>query len=217
MKKTFLALLFIVSSMSVFALSKDSANAVTMASYEQRWLDDEGTIYLKNNTSDTISNVAFTLTYYDMKGNELDYKDFRYKITIVPGKTKSLDIPAFNHERNYHYYKTQESLGSPLFKISYELKGFNFPEKSKSKEVSSKVEVPKSNNVGEGSSFWIMMIIFIIFIMGCAIGLYILVAVMAKRRNRNIALWVLLSFVASPLIVALILLCIGSAEKKTYY
>jgi hypothetical protein len=35
---------------------------------------------------------------------------------------------------------------------------------------------------------------------------------MAKKRNRNVVLWVLLSLIGTPLIIIVILLCIGNAD-----
>ena len=55
-------------------------------------------------------------------------------------------------------------------------------------------------------------VIGIIFIVGIYFGWYVLVAVMAKHRNRNAALWVLLSLIGTPLLM-IILLCIGKDES----
>ena len=50
-----------------------------------------------------------------------------------------------------------------------------------------------------------------------AIGLYValivLVGRMAQNRNRDVLLWVVLSFVVSPITIILILICIGKDEK----
>jgi len=46
------------------------------------------------------------------------------------------------------------------------------------------------------------------------VGLYVLVAVIAKNYNREVALWLLLSFIASPIIIIIVLLCIGKDETK---
>jgi hypothetical protein len=49
------------------------------------------------------------------------------------------------------------------------------------------------------------------------ISLYVLVAVIAKNYNREVALWLLLSFIASPIIIIIVLLCIGKDETKRVY
>lgn len=46
-------------------------------------------------------------------------------------------------------------------------------------------------------------------------GLYIVVIKLAEERKRDVAIWVLLSFVSSPLLIMIILLCIGEEEQKS--
>lgn len=41
-----------------------------------------------------------------------------------------------------------------------------------------------------------------------------MVAVMAQKRNRNVVIWILLSLIATPLLMIIILLAIG--ENKDY-
>lgn len=64
-----------------------------------------------------------------MSGNELDYEEFTRRVSIAPGMTKKLDIPAYEHGRNYHYYKSENMPGgSPSFKIKFQLKDYNVEE-----------------------------------------------------------------------------------------
>ena len=51
------------------------------------------------------------------------------------------------------------------------------------------------------------------FFKAFVIGAYVMVALMAKSRKRNIILWLLLSIIASPILIIIILFCIGDAEK----
>lgn len=114
-----LALLGIFMAVVSFAANKDLEKDITMVSYEQSWLDSSGTLALKNNSSEEIKNVIFLITYLDMSGNELDYQEFTRRVSIASGKTKKLDIPAYEHSRNYHYYKTKDDYGHPAFKIKF--------------------------------------------------------------------------------------------------
>ena len=59
----------------------------------------------------------------------------------------------------------------------------------------------------------VAIILFAIIAIGIAIGLYVLVALMAQKRHRNVVIWVLLSLLASPLLIAIILLAIGDSRK----
>lgn len=52
-------------------------------------------------------------------------------------------------------------------------------------------------------------------VIGIIIGLYVLVAKVAQEQNRNVVVWLLLSFFTSPLLIILIPLAIGKNENHT--
>ena len=60
----------------------------------------------------------------------------------------------------------------------------------------------------------VFIVLFAIFIFAIVIGLYVLVALMAQKRHRNVVVWLLLSFFASPVLIAIILLAIGDSRKN---
>lgn len=202
----------------IFALANNTADAITMVSYEQGWLDSRGTLALKNNTNEEIHNVSFQITYLDMSGNPLDYEEFTKSISIAPGMTRKIDIPAYEHNRNYHYYKTKDEFGHPAFKIKFTLKDYN----SELQEADDADDYGIYDNDDDSryssskndSLYMIIAIVAVLFVIGISVGLYVLVAVMAKNRNRSVILWVLLSIVASPLLIIIILLVVGDDNKR---
>lgn len=184
-------------ALSVHATSKDTVNALRMVSYEQTWLDNQGTLALKNNTKHTIYNVRYRLTYFDMKGNPMDYKDFYTEIEIAPGMTKKVNVEGYECDRNYSYYLSEAYPDHPKkFKVCYETLAYNHTEP---------LHFAYHSNV--------LMIIIMLFVLAGYVGFYVLVAIMAQRRNRSVALWLLLSFIATPILVILILLVIGKAPE----
>ncbi len=205
-------------SLTIFAADKNS-QAVSMVSYEQGWSDSEGTIALKNNTTTDIHNVKFIITYLNMSGEQLDYEEFFVNVDIAPGKTKKVDIPAYEHDRYYSYYKSEAISGnSHKFKIRYELKEYNtqnpnehITEPKFLGEYDEDLDVANHQQGNEWMYILLAIVIGLIAI-GISVGLYVLVAVMAKKRNRNVVLWVLLSLIGTPLLVIIILACIGSAD-----
>lgn len=212
MKRTLLSLVGIFVSLASFALSKDSANAVTMLDYEQSWSDNTGSLSLKNNTDTPIENVVFQITYLNMTGQPIDYKDYYKAVSIAPGKTRRIEIPAFQHERSYSYYKSEADYVTPhRFKIRFELTGYN-------------IKSPKDNGKGAEKSLEtddfidrmgpIFGLSMAIFALGIVFGLYVIVAVMANKRHRNAVLWIILSFITTPLLVIFILLIIGKAYDR---
>lgn len=207
--KRFASTIFLcLIALTSFALSKDSLNAVTMESYEQGWLDSDGTLALKNNTNEDIHNVTFQISYLNMAGKPLDYEVYTKEVDIAPGMTRQIDIPAYEHERNFSYYKSEAMLSTPhKFKIKYELKGYNQETKSKG---ATKLASDDGNDDNSGL-YVVLAIVIAIFAIGFCIGLYVLVAVMARKRNRSQVLWVLVALFTTPILAIIILLCIGKS------
>ena len=213
----FLALLFF---MSLFAESSKNVPAVTMVSYEQSWLDTEGTLALRNNLNEDIHNVVFQIIYLDMSDNPLDYEEFSKKVDIAPGMTKKIDIPAYEYARHYHYYKTKDEFHNPAFKIKFKLKSYNesevmdVPSVGDADELNEEADdlkvgegFPDMLVLGSGLVAWGFLIVF--FVIAISVGLYVLVAVMAQRRNRSVVAWILISLIATPLLSIVLLLFIG--------
>ncbi len=196
---------------------------VEMVSYEQGWTDSYGTIALKNNTSGDLHNVTFTLEYLDMNGRQLDYETFTRDIEIAPGKTKKLDIPAYEHARYYHYYKTKDDYGNPAFRLRFELNDYKIrePKVSASDGGSGHEETVAVTAAGENNEYHgiaaIVLLVILLICFGVYIGMYVLVGVMAKKRHRSVFLWVTLSFFMTPLTVCIILLAIGRKSTDEYY
>ncbi len=198
-----------------------------MVSYEQRWLDYNGTLALKNNSSVEVKNVVFMITYLDMAGNELDYEEFARNVSIAPGMTKKIDVPAYEYNRSYHYYKSKDRPGgSPAFKIKFLLKDYNVAKVEKVggveeldeeyadsiREMSLDEDDDVRLTTNEGI-FSIMLVVIALVFISITVGLYVLVAVMAQRRNRSVVAWILLSLIGTPLLMVIILLVIGNNDN----
>ena len=177
---------------------------VTLVSYEQTWLDNYGTLAIRNNTKGTIHNLKFQIIYTDMHNKPVDYKDFFKKVEIEPGMVKKLNITAYEPLRNYEYYKNASGYSDhKKFKIQFKLKGINVAGEPETDIIEDSI-IPD-----DSESIMFSFIITALIIIVLSIGLYVLVAVMAQHRNRNIALWIIISLFITPLITIFILLCIG--------
>ncbi len=212
-KKTLTALICLFMSISLFAASKSAETDISMVSYEQSWLDSEGTLALKNNTNENIHNIKFLIVYQDMSGKQLHYEEFSKKVSIAPGMTRKINIKAYEHERNYHYYKSENLPGgSPAFKIEFKLLDYNTASPQK-REYPLDSDTEAETDEIFYSLLPFLYIIFVLLTIGIYIGSYVLVAVMAKKRKREAAVWILLSFFATPILIIIILLCIGDADR----
>lgn len=195
---------------------------VQFVSYEQGWLDREGTIALKNVTNNTIKQLTFVVDYLDMNDVVLDYERFSFDTEIEPFKTKEINIPAYKHNRQYHYYKTKDDFGNPAFKIRFRLLNYKTDadeqdtlEKDPTSSIQYFPEKTGQSIFSDSSNLFLVIISIIacIAVLSFVIGLYVLVATMAKKRNRNVAVWVLLSIISSPILIMIILLAIGKDNR----
>ncbi len=212
-KNVVIVLVLLMTTMVLSA--KDVENAVIMVSYEQTWLDSKGTLALRNNTNEEITNLHFIITYLDMSDNEMDYQEFAEEIKIAPGMTKKLDIPAYERDRNYEYYKTNKSSRNPTFKIIFKLVDYNYetaPIETNKNTLSDILLEDDGDLNAETILVWV--IIGYIVVAGIYIGFCVLAGYMAKKRHRNVILWVLLTFFTIPILMIIILLIIGDAEKE---
>ena len=214
-KRISIALLSIFISVVAFAANKDLENDITMVSYEQSWLDSKATLALRNNSSEEVKNVLFLIIYLDMSGNELDYEEFTRRVSIAPGMTRKLDIPAYEHDRNYHYYKSENMPGgSPSFKIKFKLKDYNVEDEVVEESIDDNPFSTYDYDSSSGNEGGYVSIIASLLFISITIGLYVLVAVMAQKRNRNVVVWVLLSLFVTPLLMIITLLVIGDNKNN---
>lgn len=203
-KRDFLTLLLLSIMLFAYAGNKDLEKDITMVSYEQGTYSHRAKLTLKNNTNEEINHILFQIIYLDMDGNPIDYKDFSQYIDIAPGMVKKLEIPAYgDFSDNYCYFESQDNFSddSRIFKIQFQLKDYN--------------NSPSSSIDKIVGSYFLFVIIATLLVLVVSICLYVLVAVMAKKRNRSVVLWVLLSILATPLLMIIILLCIGKDNEHS--
>lgn len=209
MKKYIVLLLLSIVSLISFAQN----NAVTMEGFSQGWLDYEATIRLKNNTKEDIENVGFVLTYYDMDGTMLDYKEFAVDVDIAPGMTKAIDVESFEHDRHASYYKSEAMSSQPYkFEVKFELIGYNMDEDSDDAKADGFYAKNHKDNDFDTETGLILggTLLFVLVILAIGIAINIIPAVMAKHRGRNPILWFLLGIVTTPILTIILLLILGN-------
>ena len=213
MKRISSILLLLLLTVMGYAAHQDAEGGVSMVSYEQNYYDRDGTLALRNATEDTIHHVTFQLTYFDMAGKQLDYEVFTRDVDIDPGMTRQVDVPSYQRFKEYSYYKSEASpTGGHRFKVDFKL--INYNQQTEDEALQSEMGVDTEEK--PSSLPMVLMLIFMLLLLGAWVGMYVLVALMAKKRNRSEVLWVLVSLLATPILCIIILLCIGSSDNGQY-
>lgn len=230
--KKILSLLFIFIWSVLCTVAFANPQSVTMVSYEQSWVDSEGTLALKNNTGSPLEQISFRITYLDMNGAQMDYKDFSKEVSIDPGMVRKLNIPSYENSRDYHYYKTPDKFGHTAFKIQFQLLGYRVRGEENERLVSSSLQTDTQSESGtsaEGVSqsdethrdtakdlpedyeggFDMTYILFLWFVGSIVIVLYIWVLLTAQKYHRSVILWLLLSILITPFVVIFVLNLLG--------
>lgn len=262
LKIAFSALCLLVGTAAAMAQTA----GVSMTKFEQTFLDSQAAIALRNNLPDTVYSVTYSLEFLSSKGVPEDFQEYTSKVTIPPGMTKKVEIPAYCHDRSYEYYKTAKYPElHPTFSVNYKYISADIIGTKKvqartegiANVVSQSKVTPRTktvaNSVGskkvrphtettdpadidiydpdtidavataadgsdspQNTGFSdIIMSISLIFAISLVIGMYVLVAQMARNRGRNAAVWVALSLFMSPFLVMFILLIAG--RSNNYY
>lgn len=164
-----------------------------------------------------------------MSGNQLDYREFSKRVDIAPGMTKKLNIPAYESDRQYYYYKSDGLYNNRKFKINFRLNSYKSDNTtheyspSNSQNSETVISTPQkrtassdTEELSDGDIAPLIMLFAILIVFSIYIGTYVLVAVMAQRRRRSAVLWLLLSFIATPILAIIILLIIGKNPNAEY-
>lgn len=73
-----------------------------------------------------------------MDGQQIDYENFFRTVSIDAGMTRKVDVPAYERERTYAYYKSESLYGrSHQFKVKFRLLDYNRSKKKSTATASS--------------------------------------------------------------------------------
>lgn len=81
-----------------------SPDSVAVAGFEKTLRSNRESMYISNRSASSISELAVTITYYDMDGRML-HKTSHVVAEVIPsGETRLVDVPSFDRQGLYYYH-----------------------------------------------------------------------------------------------------------------
>ena len=96
-------------------------DALILAGYEHNYLSPIASFAVRNNTQRKVSEFKVRITYYDMRGQVLDYKDITKKTLIEPGMVRVVNVPGYAWEEKYVFHTSKEANLGKKYRVSFDL------------------------------------------------------------------------------------------------
>lgn len=85
-------------------ITGNSANsAIAFYSYDKPLRSTREAVFVKNLTSDTITEISFTIGYFDISGHQIHTRQQRSTIYLPPGKMQLINFPAWDRQQSFFY------------------------------------------------------------------------------------------------------------------
>jgi len=96
-------------------------DALILAGYEHDYLTAKARFSVRNNTQRKVSEFKIRITYYDMRGQMLDYKDITKKMLIEPGMARAVEVMGYAWEEKYVFHTSKNAHLGKKYKVSFDL------------------------------------------------------------------------------------------------
>ncbi len=80
---------------------------IVVSGYEKSQQSTTECFFVTNHTSHTITGITFTISYYNMRGEQLHSRTETVRCDIPPSETRKLDIRAWDRQKLWYYKHSQ--------------------------------------------------------------------------------------------------------------
>lgn len=111
-----------VSAESDSLLFDGLKKGVIFSGFDKKGSAQKESFFISNSTQYDIAALEVVLTYETPDGRMLDSRNRKINIAIPAGETRKADIPTFDIQKSFHYFKSNPSRqGSAPFKVKIQL------------------------------------------------------------------------------------------------
>lgn len=94
---------------------------VVFTGFDKNRSSSKESFFIINNTDRTLTAVNLYIEYLTPDGRQLHKRFLKLSCSIPPGETRKADIPSWDTQRSFHYYKsTGKNKGGNLFMVNFD-------------------------------------------------------------------------------------------------
>lgn len=82
-------------------------NLVSFSGYDKSLSANKETFLVKNDSPAELSGLRLTIGYFDLSGRQLHQREVVIERDVPSGSTRMVDIPSFDTQKSYYYYKSK--------------------------------------------------------------------------------------------------------------
>ncbi len=82
-------------------------NLVSFSGYDKSLSANKETFLVVNDSPAALSGLRLTIGYFDLSGRQLHQREVVIERDLPSGSTRMVDIPSFDTQKSYYYYKSK--------------------------------------------------------------------------------------------------------------
>lgn len=76
---------------------------IVCSGYDKPNRANRETFFVTNNTTDTVSELNLTFTYFDLQGRQLHSATHSVTVLLPPGETRNVSVRSWDSNNSFHY------------------------------------------------------------------------------------------------------------------
>lgn len=93
-----------------------SAPGIVISGYDKPLRSTGESLFITNNTTDTIKSIGLLMNYYDNKQRQLHSREVTLNCVIPPGETRNTYFRSWDRQHSFYYHKSalpKKAVGEP--------------------------------------------------------------------------------------------------------
>lgn len=81
---------------------------ITLSGYDKPLRSSVESMFVTNNTADTVTALRLSCTYTDLHGRQLHSRTVDTDVELLPGSTRQITFPSWDRQHSFYYRRSQK-------------------------------------------------------------------------------------------------------------